>query len=326
MPNPDISILIATFNRAALLRQTLDALAGLARGALAVEVVVIDNNSTDDTRAAVESFQGRLPVRYLFEPRSGKNIALNRALGEAGLGPIVVFTDDDVLPVKDWLIEIVAACGRWPGHSVFGGPIEVVWPGGKPPPWAGLEWMRIFVGAEHQRGPQEKPYPPGELPCGANLWFRRGIFDSGRRYDESIGPRATRRIMGSETSLLKQLVGEGFEIVYCPKTTVGHCVQSDRMTPAGLRAKALWYGRSFPRLGGLPLRDLFDRHPHLWRLRRMGSALRLGLQFCVAMLSLSESRRMERTLSAVRSLGAVLESLVMAREMRAARATKKPGA
>ncbi len=316
---PDISILIATFNRAALLRQTLEAFAALRRGTLAVEVVVIDNNSSDDTRAVAESFAGRLPVRYLFEPRSGKNIALNRALREAPLGEIVVFTDDDVLPVENWLLEIAAACGRWPDHSVFGGPIEVVWPKGKAPPWAGVEWLCRFAFGEHQLGPQERPYPTGTLPYGANLWLRRTLFDAGRRYDENIGPRATRRIMGSETSLLKQLVGEGFEIIYCPRAGVGHCVQEEQMMPAAMRRKAIWYGRSWPRLGGLPVREVFDRHPLLWRVRRSISLARLALSWCGAMLSPSPRRRVERSLQAIRGIGSVLESFVMAREILQAR-------
>ncbi len=318
MTNPDISILIATYNRAALLRQTLGAIAALDAGGLAVEVVVIDNNSSDDTRAVVESFRGPMAVRYLFEPTSGKNIALNRALREAPLGPIVVFTDDDVLPGKEWLTTIAGACGRWPARGVFGGSIEVVWPDGKAPPWAGVEWLCNFAFGQHQLGPDEKPYPSGTLPYGANLWIRRGVFDAGRRYDENIGPRATRRIMGSETSLLRQLAAEGMEMIYCPGARLGHCVQSEQITPAALRRKALWYGRSWPRLGGLPLRELFDRRPLLWRLRRTASLVRLCLSWAAARLSLSQGRRMEGSLQAIRGIGSVLESFVMAGELRRA--------
>ena len=117
----DISVLIATYNRAEILRQTLESMTDLDREGLAVEFVVVDNNSSDHTKQVVESFSGKLPIRYLFESRPGKNCALNKALDEVALAKLVVFTDDDVDPRKDWLKAVVSASRHWPRFSVFGG-------------------------------------------------------------------------------------------------------------------------------------------------------------------------------------------------------------
>src|SRR5687768_2828620 len=97
----NISILIATHNRAKILRRTMKAMEALVRAGVSVEWVIVDNNSSDETRLVVESFRERLPLRYLFEPRPGKNYALNKALSEVELGDVVVFTDDDVTPNPD---------------------------------------------------------------------------------------------------------------------------------------------------------------------------------------------------------------------------------
>ena len=88
--NLDISVLIATYNRAEILRQTLQSMTKLNRDGLSVEFVVVDNNSTDHTKEVIKSFTDRLPIRYLFEPRPGKNCALNKALNEVSFGEISV--------------------------------------------------------------------------------------------------------------------------------------------------------------------------------------------------------------------------------------------
>jgi len=67
--NTSVTVLIATYNRAEILRETLEAMCRVERDKLAIEFVVIDNNSTDHTKEVVESFAERLPIRYLFEPR-----------------------------------------------------------------------------------------------------------------------------------------------------------------------------------------------------------------------------------------------------------------
>lgn len=103
-----ISVIIPTYNRCDLLKATLTSLLDqyLDPG-FVYEVLVIDNNSTDRTKDAVEnllgSFQGRL--RYFFEKQQGKSFALNRGLNEAR-GEILAMTDDDCRLDKNWLVSI----------------------------------------------------------------------------------------------------------------------------------------------------------------------------------------------------------------------------
>ena len=116
----DISVIIATYNRAEILRGALQSMAGLDREGISVEFVVVDNKSTDNTKEVIESFKQRLPIKYLFEERAGKSFALNKVLNEVPLGKIVVFTDDDIVANNNWLVAISEICKQWPDHSVFG--------------------------------------------------------------------------------------------------------------------------------------------------------------------------------------------------------------
>ena len=123
MMRPPITLGIATSNRVHLLRQTLESATSLRVPVdVAWELLVYDNNSTEDTRAVVESFAGRLPVRYLFEPKQGKAHALNRIVNEAS-GQWVLFTDDDVRLEPDWIEQYLAGIDGHAEADCFGGPV-----------------------------------------------------------------------------------------------------------------------------------------------------------------------------------------------------------
>ena len=94
------TVLICTYNRARLLRETLASLQAMAPAdAVRVEIIVVDNNSTDNTQLVIAEAQraSAIPVIGLRETRQGKSFALNRGL-EAATGDIVALTDDDVWP------------------------------------------------------------------------------------------------------------------------------------------------------------------------------------------------------------------------------------
>ena len=92
-----VSILICTYNRARLLRETLFAIQSMRiPDDCVADILVVDNNSTDNTQAVVaeSSARGPLPVMYLREERQGKSFALNFGLSRA-TGDVVALTDDD---------------------------------------------------------------------------------------------------------------------------------------------------------------------------------------------------------------------------------------
>jgi glycosyltransferase involved in cell wall biosynthesis len=109
-----VSVVICTYNRAPLLRQTLGQLSRMRVPAdVEWELLVIDNNSRDDTARVPLEFADKLPVRVVSEPRQGKTWALNRSLTEAA-ADLIVWTDDDVLVDEDWLGAFLMAARRFP--------------------------------------------------------------------------------------------------------------------------------------------------------------------------------------------------------------------
>lgn len=288
----------------------------LRRNGLKVEFVIVDNHGHDDTSAVIESVADRLPVRRLFEPRPGKNCALNRGLNDPDLGRIILFTDDDVTPSQDWLLAVRAACQRWPDFGIFGGKINVIWPSPEIPGWAKIPFIRAFGFAQHDYAESDRPYAPGDYPFGPNYWIRREVLDGGRRFDEAIGPHPTNRILGDEILFVKQLREDGHQPVYTPTATVGHRIQPENCSQTWIRKRAWTLGRGAPHVSGLCRRPLLEKHPLIWRLLRLAALGRYGVGSLLASASLSADRRVERHVVANLNMAYNLESLRLARDAR----------
>ena len=243
-----ISVIIATYNRANWLRTTLERMTLLEQDGLDWELVVADNNSSDNTRAVVDGFCDRLPLWYLFEPRQGKNFAVNTAIEKAE-GEILVFTDDDVAPFPTWLKEIKASCDRWPGHYVFGGRVQPEFPPGTPK-YVQNSSFSDMVYAVMDLPQCEGPFPTGATPNGPNCWVRRGLFDAGWRYNPRIGPKGQGRISGSELEFFVRLGAAGYHPVYVPSASVFHRVQPHQTTFFYLLKRSWASGRGTIRIYG----------------------------------------------------------------------------
>jgi glycosyltransferase involved in cell wall biosynthesis len=116
------SVIIPTYNRAEELRKTLENLSKLSV-TQEWEVIVVDNNSTDETRDVVAEISKKFPVdlRYLFEGEQGKPAALNSGMAIAR-GDVIAFTDDDHRFEPDWLHQAAIGLERF-GCDYVGGKI-----------------------------------------------------------------------------------------------------------------------------------------------------------------------------------------------------------
>jgi glycosyltransferase involved in cell wall biosynthesis len=235
------TVLLATRNRASTLDRVLRAYGRLRPPPGGWEVVVVDNGSTDQTRNVVEAARERIPVTYCFEPRPGKNRALNTGLALA-TGGLVVFTDDDILPRPDWLVELCAAADLRESASIIAGVITPCWESA-PPDWIlrGVPTSVCF--GFHPTGFQEGPEKPS-IAFGGNLAIRADVFRRGYRFNPAIGPLPTRYTMGGEAELIRRLVREGHEVWGCPRAVVEHLIPTSHMTPGWILERAVRWGRS----------------------------------------------------------------------------------
>ena len=135
MKPPDISVVVCTYNRAALLREALRSLFAQKAENISYEIIVIDNNSSDDTPATVESLKSESPVplRYFRESRQGNAYARNAGV-EQSEASIIAFLDDDCTADENWLTTIKCAFDRDPELDFVGGRVLPVWES-DPPSW-----------------------------------------------------------------------------------------------------------------------------------------------------------------------------------------------
>lgn len=262
-----ISIILCTHNRAALLREALRSLAQVRLPEDAdVELVVVDNASTDDTQATIRAASGSLPmnVRYVYEPTKGKSFALNRGLEEAA-GEILVFTDDDVTFDSGWLIGLVSPFEDATCLGV-GGRIVPVWSAERPA-WyedqGPYRLMAVIVQFDH--GPTNRVLD--RPPFGANMAYRRTAFERYGGFRTDLGPTGRALLRGEDTEFARRLLAAGERIVYAADAVVHHPVEPERLTKAYFERWYGWYGRMIARTGTLPdgTRFLFGVPRDLWR-------------------------------------------------------------
>jgi len=269
-----VAVIIPTFNRAALLAETLERLAQMQTAVASWELIVVDNNSTDDTRAIVASRVARFPVplRYVFEGAQGRSHALNTGIASSN-AQVLVFTDDDVLVADGWL-DAATAPLLAAGHIEYtGGPVRPLWEAPRPA-WLSPKkqdlWGTIaildygseaFVFEERRR-----------VPLGANMAARRTLFDRIGLFSARLG-RTGQRLLGQEVpELLARARAAGARGLYVPAMIVDHHVPASRLQKSYFRR--WWYGKGISRaeLDRLqPLNELgvdLSRAKQLFGMRR----------------------------------------------------------
>lgn len=246
---PVASVIIPTFNRAKLLGETLDRLAAVRPALSRWDVIVADNNSSDDTRAVVERCQSQFPVplRYLFEPRQGRSWALNTAIN-ATTAPALVFTDDDVLVGDEWLDAATEPLLADTGISYTGGPVRPIWEA-PCPTWLSLDrsdlWGTIAI---LDYGPESFVFENRQrVPVGANMAVRRSLFDRIGLFNAGLGRTGGgKQLLGQEVpEFLARSRRAGARGVYQPSMTVQHHVPAQRLTKDYFRR--WWYGKGLSR-------------------------------------------------------------------------------
>jgi len=248
----DITVILCTYNRSRSLANTLESLrASFLPDCIEWEVLVVDNNSTDQTREVVEGFCSRYPkrFRYLFEPKAGKSQALNAGVSKAQ-GEILAFTDDDVTVKPTWLRNLTAPFGV-PGWAGIGGrtlPASSF----SPPTWLPLGGPHDMSGilALFDRGESA-----GELdrpPYGVNMAFPRRMFEQYGAFREDLGPSPNKDIPrpNEDTEFGRRLLAGGERLRYEPSAVVYHPVPENRLKKEYFLDWWFDYGRALIREKG----------------------------------------------------------------------------
>jgi glycosyltransferase involved in cell wall biosynthesis len=222
-----VSIAICTYNNARKLEVVLESLRGLiCPSALEYEILVVDNNSSDETKAVVERCQAiwGQRLRHIFEGAQGLSHARNRALKEAG-GDVVSYLDDDVKVDPGWLSALAAAFEKY-AAAVVGGKSYLIYPSERPA-WLPEEYE--FLLSKLDYGDQVIVGVDKDL-FGLNFSVRKEVAVRAGGFDVSLGRRGRALGSGEESDLLKRIRAGGGIAVYEPRAIVGHMVSPERMT------------------------------------------------------------------------------------------------
>jgi glycosyltransferase involved in cell wall biosynthesis len=245
---PKLSLIICAFNRCESVKALLECLLVQETAHDNHEILLVDNNSSDDTRGMVESyipkFEGRL--RYFLESEQGKSFALNLGIRESR-GDILVFTDDDCLVEKDYLSQVEKFFQEnGDGVDFMGGKILPCW-SGDCPGWLRdvlsektsgefsdeRYWRKVFFrgplaildyGSKPFRVDNSQKSYRGFLFYGPNMAVRKGAF-------EKVGGYAADRVITQDTEICLRLIKSGMKGWYAPDVRVYHRVDARRLTP-----------------------------------------------------------------------------------------------
>ena len=224
--------MLCTRNRANHLCRALESIGKLSRPAFAWELVVVDNGSTDGTRAVAELFLRESGIKgtYVFEGRRGASEARNAGI-RAAQGDILAFVDDDIVVDKDWLVNIATSASEidlfrslWPDEIDAGGSSSIRDQGERI-----AEEIYVY------------PCNPADPGASNNMVVRRSILEVVEGFDTSLGPGTSLRA-AEDTDFAYRVLLSGGKIKYCPSILVQH--DHDRLSKTAVRSLLLSYGRA----------------------------------------------------------------------------------
>lgn len=272
----DATVIVCTYNRAGSLARTLRAVqAQRVRAGVDWELLVVDNNSRDDTRRVVEGFAQEFPrTRYCFEQRQGLSHARNHGIA-AARGKVLLFTDDDVAPEPDWIERILDGMTAT-GCIACGGFIAPVWEA-PPPPWL-TERFHGFLAVRAERTDTYPITRDVQPPFGANMAFRREVFERFGLFDVTRGRTGSVLASGEDGELFERIIAAGEKVMFFGDARVHHAVESFRLTKRYFRRWRYQTSRNLAQSRGVPgARRVLGVPPYMF-----GQLLRAGWRALVA--------------------------------------------
>ncbi|NOV00011.1 glycosyltransferase family 2 protein [Paenibacillus planticolens] len=221
-----ISVIICTYNRSEILRECIESvLKNQVENDF--ELLVIDNNSNDNTEEIVSLFTNNYSnVRYVKEEQVGLSIARNTGIAEA-TGEIVAFIDDDVVVSPLYIQAIHSFFCEHPEEVCAGGKVIPVWEFEKPE-WFVKNFASII--GETTYGEKKRILKFQEVPIGCNMIFKKEIFRKTGMFNINLGIKGDELFLGEENALCEKIRKLGRNIYYLPEAYVRHKVHRNKVS------------------------------------------------------------------------------------------------
>ncbi len=249
----DFTVTICTYNGAKRIPAVLEHLQNqVGTEKLQWEVIVVDNNSQDNTAGIVTEYQKQwredCQLRYIFEGQQGVSFARNRAVKEAKSHSLIGFLDDDNLPDRNWVAQAYYFGQEHPQAGAYGGIIHAKLDE-TPPPY--FSQIKLFF-AIYNRGPKAFQYKrnakPRRIPAAPGSVIRKQawqecvadkLFLMGR--DE-----AKKTLLGAceDLEVMYRIQNSNWEVWHNPKMEIWHHIPSRRLEAGYLQKVAYTSGLS----------------------------------------------------------------------------------
>ena len=239
----DFSVIVCTYNRSDYLTKVLSALNNQTFEGSRFEIILINNNSTDETEKVCLNFQKNTPelnITYFVESNKGLSYARNKGI-ELSNGNWIIFLDDDAEPTSEYLDNIFNFINDYPECIAAGGRIYPNYETSEP------KWMSRFLlplVSAIDLGNKIKKFPNNKYPIGANMIFRKDIFDKVGNFNVDLGRKGDQLLGGEEKEIFIKLRELTDEIYYIPTAIVYHFIPSKRLKLSFIKDMAQKIGES----------------------------------------------------------------------------------
>lgn len=220
-----ISVIICTYNRDKYIYNVLKSLALGTLEHSAYEIILVDNNCTDNTRQEVDHFCNVFPqvnLRYFVETNQGLSHARNRGIKESK-GDILVYVDDDATVNPEYLKTYADWFESHPETDAAGGPIIPHYETGSEPKRMTYFIKRLLTGYLYF-GDKAKPFPGDNYPGGGNAAYRSRVFEKVGLYNVELGRNGDSLGGGEEKDIFDKMKREGMLFVYLPDAILYHSI------------------------------------------------------------------------------------------------------
>ncbi|HVY79129.1 MAG TPA: glycosyltransferase [Solirubrobacterales bacterium] len=231
-----LSVVIPTKDRAEALARTLDALEAQRADGASLEVVVVDNGSSEGTTEQIRAREGRstLPIRLLEQPEGGPAAARNAGVAAAS-GEVLLFLGDDTEPAGGGLLRAhldLHAARPEPTYGILG---RITWTPRKPvTPF--MRWLENGGPQFHYCDLEAGPVDAANYFYSSHASLKRSFFEQVGGFDERFPTAAV-----EDTELGVRLADAGLELDYHPELLVLH---DHPTTPEQSLRRSIAVGRS----------------------------------------------------------------------------------
>lgn len=225
-----LSVIICTYNRDKYIYNVLKSLAENTLPHDCYEIVLVDNNCTDNTHGECERFTQDFPdvrFRYFVETNQGLSHARNRGINESK-GDVLVYVDDDALVNGEYLHTYADFFEGHPEIDAAGGPIIPKYET-EEPAWMSHFTKALITGYKYL-GDKPKEFPKNDFPGGGNAAYRASIFEKVGLFNVELGRKGDSLVGAEEKDIFDRMTTLGMRFYYLPTAILYHLIPAKKLS------------------------------------------------------------------------------------------------